>query len=294
MNSIRKILFGFMLGMLFMRLCGYSQSLADIARQEKERREQQKAGKRVYTNEDLNKYERSAENASEKQSTDSEEPSSLSRRAPPPTTSDAEERVWSKRFIEAKGNIEQLKSQGESLQAKLNNLNMQLLRQSDVFDREHVYGQLIAQTKQQIEQNKSDLTAAQQALEDLREALRKGGHPPSWEDSQAALKPAPQDDKKEEHKTKDQRYWQEQLATIDKRYEALISPLEAERFELVNRRAPKDGESTTPSTGLGMGMPPRVIDIDVQIKDLNKKRDQDKQQLVDQAIREGALPGWFR
>ena len=294
MDSARKLLFGVVLGTFFMHLCGYSQSLADIARQEKERREQQKTSKRVYTNEDLSKYDRFGESAPEEQSTELERTSSPSRKSPPPTSLDTEERAWSKRFIEAKGNIEQLKKQGESLQAKLNNLNMQLLRQSDVYDREHVYSQLIAQTKQQIEQNKSDLVAAQQVLEDLREALRKGGHPPSWEDSQAALKPLPEDGKKEERKMKDQQYWQEQLATIDKRYDALIDPLEAERFELVNRRAPKEGESTIPAAGLGMGIPPRVIDIDVQVRDLNKKRDQDKKDLLDQAIREGALPGWFR
>ena len=40
--------------------------------------------------------------------------------------------------------------------------------------------------------------------------------------------------------------------------------------------------------------PLRVIDIDVQIKDLTQKRDQEKAALVEQAIREGALPGWFR
>jgi hypothetical protein len=43
-----------------------------------------------------------------------------------------------------------------------------------------------------------------------------------------------------------------------------------------------------------MGAPPRVVDIDIQIKELNQKRGQEKQEVVNQAIREGALPGWFR
>jgi hypothetical protein len=37
-----------------------------------------------------------------------------------------------------------------------------------------------------------------------------------------------------------------------------------------------------------------VIDIDIQIKELNQEREKEKEKFIDQAIREGALPGWFR
>jgi len=207
---------------------------------------------------------------------------------------DSSERDWSKRFIEAKARVQDSKTKGDALQAKLNDLNMKLLRQSDVFDRENVYGPLIAQAKQQIEENKSEAAAAQLGLEDLRDELRKSGNPVSWENSEAALKPDPKETKPEEPKIKDQKYWQEKLGTIDKRYNAMIAPLETERFQLVNRRSLKEGETPTPPGALGMGAPPRVIDIDIQIKELNQKREQEKQELVNQAIREGALPGWFR
>ena len=86
----------------------------------------------------------------------------------------------------------------------------------------------------------------------------------------------------------------EQLGVIDKRYNALIAPLQEERFQLINRRPSAEGESTAPNSSLGMGVPPRVVDIDVQIKELNQKRDQEKAALIDKAIHEGALPGWFR
>ena len=137
---------------------------------------------------------------------------------------DSSERAWSKRFIEAKARVQDSKSKADALQLKLNDLNMKLLRQSDVLDRENVYGPLIAQTKQQIEENKTESAAAQQALEDLREELRKSGNPVSWENSEAALKPDPKAAKPEEPKIKDQKYWQEKLAAIDKRYNAMISP----------------------------------------------------------------------
>ncbi|MCI0420565.1 MAG: hypothetical protein L0387_41270 [Acidobacteria bacterium] len=288
---LRRFLIGACLLGLFSDAPGACQSLADLAREE--RKKQQKA-KKVYTNEDLSKYEGLRSPAPVPTAAEAVTSSGQSAKGAMSTPDDSSERAWSKRFIEAKARVQESKVQSEALQTKLNDLNLKLLRQSDVYDRENVYGPLIAQTKQQIEQNKSEAVAAQQALEDLREDLRKNGGPASWENSEAALKPDPKETKSEAPKTKDQKYWQEKLATIDKRYNALIAPLEAERFQLVNRRPLKDGETPSPSGALGLGVPPRVIDIDVQIKDLNQKREQEKQELVSQAIREGALPGWFR
>jgi hypothetical protein len=271
-----------------------AESLADLARKQREKRVQDPSPKRVYTNEDLKKYEglrTSSAVTPDVKSSSSESPTATS---PPSSPSESEERVWSKRFIEAKAKIQETKVQGEALQAKLNELNLKLLRQSDVYDRENLYLPLIAQTRQQIEQNKSESAAAQQALEDLREQLRKSGNPISWENSQAALDPDPGESKTDEPKKKDQQYWQEKLATIDKRYDALTGPLQTERFQLVNRRPPKEGEPLPSNVPLGLGVPPRVIDIDVQIKELNQKREKEKQELIQEAIREGALPGWFR
>jgi hypothetical protein len=292
MSSFRRFWLGLGIALVVFNSAIGAQSLADLAREQREKREREKA-KRVYTNEDLNKYE-TTRNASPAPSPSATPAVSTSEKSQPFQDMSADERVWSRRFIEARTRVEETKAQGEALQAKLTDLNLKLLRQSDIYDREHVYNPLIAQTRQQIEQNKADTAAAEQAFEDLREELRKSGKPASWENSQLALKPEPKDGEPDEPKTKDQGYWQEKLAAIDKRYDAIIGPLETERFQLLHRRDPKDGEASASAGSLGLGAPPRVIDIDVQIKELNQKRAQEKQALVEQAVREGALPGWFR
>jgi hypothetical protein len=289
---VRRFLASVCLLSLLPAVPGHGQSLADLAK--KEREKQQGKPRKVYTNDDLNKYEdlRSSVPATPAaQPSDNAGKSSKAMLAGP---DDSSERGWSKRFIEAKARVRDSKANAEALQTKLNDLNMKLLRQSDVFDRENVYGPLIAQAKQQIEENKAEIAAAQQGLEDLREELRKTGNPVSWENSEAALKPDPKETKPEEPKIKDQKYWQEKLSVIDKRYNAMISPLETERFQLINRRSLKEGETPTAPGALGMGAPPRVLDIDVQIKELNQKREQEKREVVNQATREGAMPGWFR
>jgi hypothetical protein len=288
---VRRFLVSVCLLSLLPALPGVCQSLADLAKKE---REKQGKSKKVYTNDDLNKYEGLRANAPVAPATDPSGKAGQSTKSSLSGPDDSSERAWSKRFIEAKARARESKANAEALQTKLNDLNMKLLRQDDVFDRENVYGPLIAQAKQQIEENKTEAVAAQQALEDLREELRKSGNPVSWENSEAALKPDPKETKPEEPKIKDQKYWQEKLATIDKRYNAMITPLETERFQLVNRRSLKEGETPTAPGALGMGAPPRVLDIEIQIKELNQKREQEKQEVVNQATREGALPGWFR
>jgi hypothetical protein len=278
---------------LLLAIPGFSQSLADLAK--KEREKQQGKPRKVYTNDDLAKYE--SLRSSTPAPTSAQQPSSASRSAKRESSGGPDqnsERAWSKRFIEVKARVQESKAKAEAMQAKLADLNMRLLRQSDVYDRENVYPQLIAQAKQQIEENKSEMAASQQALEELREELRKSGNPVSWENSELALEPDPAESRPEEPKIKDQNYWQAKLGAIDKRYDSMIGPLENERFQLVNRRTLKEGETPTAPGLLGMGAPPRVLDIDIQIKELNQKRQQEKQELVNQAIREGALPGWFR
>ena len=289
---VRRFLIGACLLSLLPVIPGLSQSLADLAR--KEREKQQGKPRKVYTNDDLTKYEDLRSSTPATPAAQPPDSTGTSAKTVISGPDDSSERDWSKRFIEAKARVQESKTKGDALQTKLNDLNMKLLRQSDVFDRENVYGPLIAQAKQQIEETKAEAAAAQLGLQDLREELRKSGNPVSWENSEAALKPDPKETKPEEPKIKDQKYWQEKLSTIDKRYNAMIAPLEAERFQLVNRRSLKEGETPTPPGALGMGAPPRVIDIDIQIKELNQKRGQEKQELVNQAIREGALPGWFR
>jgi hypothetical protein len=279
-------------------LPGQAQSLADLARQEKEKREKQKASDKVFTNEDLEKYQPISSPVEKNTPAPGEgaspTPASTRPQGAQASEADSQERAWSKRFIEAKAKLQSAKDSQASLQAKLNDLNVKLMQQSDVYDREHLYAPLITQTTTQLAKSKEEVTAAEKALEDLREELRKSGQPASWQDSQLALKPETAPSKSQGPQTRDQKYWQERLALIDKRYEELIAPLNEERFQLISRRTLREGETAPAVTTTGMGLPPRVIDIDIQIRDLNQKRQQEKNALIEDAVRQGAMPGWFR
>ncbi len=279
-----------------------SQNLADIARKEREKRERLKIPAKRFTNEDLEKY-RHFSTPEATPVAPASGPIESSPAAPAKIDkSDSKgepegpssEKYWSKRFIEAKAKLQAAKSRQEALQAKLNDYNLKLMNESGIYDREHLYMPLIAQTQDDVAKNKSEIVGAESELEGLRDELRKSGNPASWEDSQQALQTAAETGKPQQPKVNDQKYWQKQLTQIDKRYDELIAPLNEERFQLINRRTPREGEANPSVNSTAIGLPPRVVDIDIQIKELNQRRQQEKNNLIEDAVRQGALPGWFR
>ncbi len=277
-----------------------AQSLAELARQERRRRIQRGTSGKIFTNEDLGQYGNGSSGAPSGRSATSPVTFKSSSSSFKPSVA-AEERQWSQRFIEAKARVAAARQRQKALQSKVKDLNQKLqgnpFRQTTVVDPANAYGPLIARARQRIQQNDLALATAERELTDLREALRKSGKPRSWEHSRAALRPAasPSAGEKEQRpKAKDQAYWQRRLALIDQRYHSRIRPLEAERFPLVHRRTPQNEESLAIGGHRGLGLPPRVVDLDIQIKRLKRQQTQEKQAVMEQALRSGALPGWFR
>jgi len=275
-----------------------AQNLADAARQEQQSKAQKKKANRVFTNDDLGTSAggsvAEASTSGTRTTTGSATTAEPRENAQSTPLKDDPERSWSKKFIEAKTKLKTLQDEGTTLQNQLNETNLKLMRQGDVYDREHLYPSMIAKFKTDLEKNKEDVKNAEQALEDLREELRKTGNPISWENSQKALEPESEKTTTPAPAKKDQKYWQAQIAEVNKKYDEQIRSLQQQRFLLVNRRPAAENEPLDTPSNLGMGAPPRVFEIDAQIKELNQKRDQELAALTEKAIQEGAMPGWFR
>ena len=277
-----------------------AQSLAEVARRERGRRALLPDAAVTYTNEAVRRYVSRSAVSSSGQPESGAPPgqSSLAEDNPVPTQ---EEHRWSQRFIRLKATVAAAEERHKTLQSRANALNLKLqgdpFHQTTVADPAHVYGPLIAQTQRQIQQNQQVLSRARQELADLREGLRKSGMPLSWADSQAALRLRPSQGTAGlpvETTVKDRAYWQQQLSLVDQRFRSRIAPLETERFQLVHRRIPRKRESLAVDDPPGLGLPPRVADIDLRIRQLRRRQSAERQALVEQALRSGALPGWFR
>jgi hypothetical protein len=277
-----------------------AQSLAEVAERERTRRTQLPHAAVTYTNESLQaRTSRFAISPSGRPET-GVSPGRPSR-SPGSAGPSREERRWSRRFLQLKIGLAAAELRHEALQSKLDGLNLKLqgdpFRQTTVTDPAHVYAPLIAQTERLIERSRQILSSTRQELADLRERLRKSGQPLSWEDSQAAPAPRPVGGTAggtEGTVLRDRSYWQRQLSLLDQRFRTRIAPLERERFQLVHRRIPENGESLDVANTRGLGLPPGVADINRRIRQLRSRKTEEKQALVEQALRSGALPGWFR
>ena len=276
------------------------QSLAEAARKERNRRARLPGAAVTYTNEALHAQAGRFGVSSSDRATPATSRRRPSRSAAPsgPTR---EEIDWSRRFLQVKARLAAAEQRHQALRIKRDDLNLKLqgdpFRQTTVTDPAHVYAPLIAQAKRQLEQSRQVLSGARQELAGLRERLRQSGRPRSWEDSRAALAPGlvgAATDEAEGPLLRDRAWWQRQLSRLDQRFRSRIAPLEIERFQLVHRRMPQEGESLDIDSTPGLGLPPGVADINRRIRRLKSRRTEEKRALVERALRSGALPGWFR
>ena len=197
--------------------------------------------------------------------------------------------LWSKRFIETKARLQGAQSQQRTLQQWHSEILGGCGQDTsyDSFYFNYLNGH--------IERTRKEVASAERVLEQLREEFRRTGQPAGWERSKLALQARPLAMPLSEGKTQSKEYWLEQLSQIDLHYQKIISPLRAELFELVRRRPAYPGEDPSLREEVGNNcIPPFVHELDKLINRLMRDKDRDRTSLAEEAIRQGALPGWFR
>jgi hypothetical protein len=181
------------LGVLFIAFASavYSQSLAELASKERERRRGIKDEARVITNADAEKYrsapvttasipaepspeapaEPGEDEAAEKETeTDPDEPVDLQGRP---------ESFWRRTMAAARQKVKDLETQANVLILRLNELQNRFYSEDDGFKREWI-GREIQKTIFEQDQNRENLVKAKDALEDLEKEARKSGALPGW------------------------------------------------------------------------------------------------------------------
>src|SRR5262245_14464171 len=103
-NMVRRFLTSVCLLSLLPVLPGLCQSLADQAKKEREKR--QGKSKKVYTNDDLNKYENLRSSVPASPTPQPSDTTSKPAKSALTGPDDSSERVWSKRFIEANARVQ--------------------------------------------------------------------------------------------------------------------------------------------------------------------------------------------
>lgn len=179
---MKKIITGFVL-LLFatVSIAVAADSLADVAKKEKERRAKLKSTQtRTYTNKDIEDF--IAKNGTSNgtiDSSDGSNPSATDATATPEDTSSTDinseknEQAWRQRFDDAQKKIDDAQKKYDDARANA---------AGDVYTNNGVDLLTGASGKRQsaADQAKQDLENAQKALDDLQEQARQNGVPPGW------------------------------------------------------------------------------------------------------------------
>ena len=170
----------------------YSQSLADIAKKEKERRNELK-DVRVVTEEEAAKFrsQTPAEPAPTDQASGSVDPSRKDGDAAVKSPADKPdsdeptdfqgrtESFWRKTMGEARQKVKDLSSEATVIVLKIADLQNQFYKIDDGFKRETIARDL-QKTYYEQDKNKEELEKAKAALQDLENEARKSGALPGW------------------------------------------------------------------------------------------------------------------
>jgi len=168
----------------------YSQSLADIADKEKERR-QEITNDKVITDEDAAKYKSEPLTNASDQTT--AKPDSEKKDSESPTASKSEkpesddpvdfqgrpESYWRQTMADARQKVKDLENAANVIVLKIADLQNQFYREDDGFKREGIQRDIQKSFYEQ-DKNKEELAKAKDILQDLEKEARKSGALPGW------------------------------------------------------------------------------------------------------------------
>ena len=177
----------------------YSQSLAELAKKEKERREAVKGETKVITAEQAAKYQTSpvttttqpsgavAEKpGAEKTAAGAEKPAEgpTAAKEKPATDEPLDfqgrpESYWKQTFADARQKVKELENESNVIILKLNDLQNRFYREDSGYKQQEIQRE-IQKTIYEQDLNKEKLSLAKEALIDLEKEARKSGALPGW------------------------------------------------------------------------------------------------------------------
>jgi hypothetical protein len=186
--KIRTLVWG-LVGVIAFSGVARSQSLADVARQEEERRKAIKTPSKVYTDNDLRRYpvttppETSAPDqtkaaAAGGQVTAKTENAVAQAKDATPSIDQGEEH-WRKLIMEARSALARSSTYLEALQSRVNTLTAEFYAREDSAQRGGIWVQR-TRVVDDMERLKRDMTDQEKAIAKIEEDARKANIPPGW------------------------------------------------------------------------------------------------------------------
>jgi hypothetical protein len=180
--------------LLALAVAGFTQSLGELAKKEKERRAKLKAAGKTITEVDTSKYKGGAVSTA----APPEAPIPPSGEATPPAAETAApagagqknadepvdfqgrpESYWRQTMADARGLVTTLENERDVLVLRLNDLQTKFYQEADGFKQQQIQRE-IQKTLYAQDVNKNELAKAQKQLQDLETEARKSGALPGW------------------------------------------------------------------------------------------------------------------
>ena len=157
-----------------------AQTVADIARKERERQ------KRLHSTVVVAGGVTTPTSAATSTNAASTNPAGTSTNAEAPKpvgpvdNKGRDEKYWRTEFQKARDTLKKAEDNAQLLDLKVKQLNTQLLRQSDMYNREYRLGPEITDTQKQLDDAHKQVDEANKRISDLEDELRRSGGPPGW------------------------------------------------------------------------------------------------------------------
>jgi hypothetical protein len=162
-----------------------AQTIADIARRERARQKQvQSRNRGTYTNSTTPAPAtppRPSESSPAAEAAD-EKPQEAAAKPPagPVDNQGRDEKYWRDAFEKARTDLRRAEENVQIQEARVKDLNTQLLRQSDIYNRENVLGPQITAAQKDLETARKDADQARNKVSNLEEELRGSGGLAGW------------------------------------------------------------------------------------------------------------------
>src|SRR2546427_1087849 len=173
MTGMREIVYSLLLA-AFALDCS-AQTLADVARQERER-QQRLHSTVVVTNGTTITTTASTSSTVAAPAT----PPAGEKPTGPVGNKGRDEKYWRTQFQKARADMKASEDKAQLLDLKIKDLNTQLLRQSDVYNRKNRLGPEITEAQKQLDAALKEVDQAKKKITDLEDELRRSGGPPGW------------------------------------------------------------------------------------------------------------------
>ncbi len=168
-----KLQLAWLLAIVFAVDCS-AQTLADIARRERERQ------KRLHSQVIVANGATTTTAASTSSTSAAPTPAEAAKPTGPTDNKGHNEKYWRDQFQKARDDVKRAEERVQLLDLRVKDLNSKLLNRSDIYNRENQFLPEITVAQKELEEARAQAEQAKKKIPDLEDELRRAGGPPGW------------------------------------------------------------------------------------------------------------------